>query len=142
MIREAVAGGVAVMQAAINDGGSFSDYVRSVLGSREQVQFWVLLGAGSIGMFANWLYKWMRDEIRGSLFDYLLHQYPKRTALAFATFASYAVATVLSPVLDGAGWGVVINMGFTTGFAIDALVNKSDRQAWTEEERKQQGTKP
>ena len=38
-------------------------------------------------------------------------------------------------MLDGAGWGVVINMGLTTGFAVDALINKADRQMWTEEER-------
>ena len=129
------------MQQVAAQDGSFGDYVRHALGSREFVQFWVLAGAGCFGIAANYAYKWLRDEIRGSLWQYLTLQHPKRTLLSFATFFGYACATILSPVLDGAGWGVVINMGLTTGFAIDALVNKADRQAWTEEERAKRAEK-
>ena len=102
----------------------------------------MLLGAGLAGASANYLYKWMRDEITGSLIVYVTEQYPKRTMLALATYFSYCVATVLSPVLDGAGWGVVLNMGFTTGFAIDALVNKAERKEWTPEERAAKAPEP
>lgn len=135
MISQALAGGIELAQATLNDRGTFTDYVRAILGSRELVQFGVLLGAGVAGGSANYLYKWLRDEITGSLWAYVTEQYPKRTLLAIATYVSYCVATVLSPVLDGAGWGVVINMGFTTGFAIDALVNKSERKEWSAAER-------
>lgn len=135
MIAEAFAGGVATMQAAINDQGSFTEYVRSILRSRELVQLGVLMFFGSLGMVANYTYKWLRDELSGSLWHYAVTSHPRRTALSIVTFAGYAVTTVLSPVLDGAGWGVVVNLGLTTGFAIDALVNKADRQAWTDEDR-------
>jgi len=142
MIASALAGGVELVQTAINDRGSFGEYVRAILHSRELVQFLVLLGAGLCGAAANYLYKWLRDEITGSLIEYVTKQYPKRTLLALATYFGYCVATVLSPVLDGAGWGVVLNMGFTTGFAIDALVNKSERKAWTDAERTTKLEKP
>ena len=135
MIAEAIAGGIEVAQAVLNDKGTFTDYVLAIMGSRELVQFGVLLGAGLAGGATNYLYKWVRDEITGSLWAYVTEQYPKRTLLALMTYVGYCVATVLSPVLDGAGWGVVINMGFTTGFAIDALVNKSERKEWSAQER-------
>lgn len=135
MIGEAIAGGIEAVQTAINDHGTFGEYLRAVLVSRPMAQFWVLVLFGTVGMAGNYLWKWLRDEITGSLWNYLTRQYPKRTALAYATFIGYAATTVLSPVLDGAGWGVVVNLGLTTGFAIDALVNKSDRQVWTAQER-------
>ena len=137
MISEAFAGTEAIAQhiAAINDKGSFTEFARGVLDSRELVQFFVLLGAGFCGATANYLYKWMRDEITGSLIDYVFKQYPKRTLLALATYFSYCVTITLSPMLDGSGWSAVINLGFTTGFAIDALVNKSGRKEWSAEER-------
>lgn len=135
MFGDALAGGIEAVQTAINDHGTFGEYLRAVLVSRPMAQFGVLVLFGTLGMAANYLWKWLRDEITGSLWAYLTKQYPKRTALAYATFIGYAVTTVLSPVLDGAGWGVVINLGLTTGFAIDALVNKSKAKVWTDEER-------
>lgn len=140
MISEAIAGSIELAQATLNDRGSFTEYMRAILASRELAQFGVLVLFGTLGMAGNYLWKWLRDEIAGSLWAYVVHQYPKRTALAFATILGYAATTVLSPVLDGAGWGVVVNMGLTTGFAIDALVNKSNRQPWTEEQRRDLAT--
>lgn len=135
MIREALAGAAAVVQKSIDDDGSFGDYVRAVYDSRAFIQFWVLCLFGFIGMTANYTYKWLSDEIKGSLWYYMVGSRPRRTLLALATFAGYALTTVISPVLDGAGWSVVVNLGLTTGFAVDALVNKADRQVWTDEER-------
>lgn len=140
MIAEALAGAAAVVQQTINDQGDFSDYVRAIFYSRDMVKFLVLLGFGCVGMIANYVYKWLRDEINGSLAHYLVGSHPRRTLLALATLCGYALTTVISPVLDGAGWGVVINMGLTTGFAIDALVNKADRQVWTDEQRAKRDT--
>lgn len=142
MISEAWAGAAQMAQQTINDQGTFGDYVRQVRDSRELVQLLVLLGAGTVGMLANYTYKWLRDEIRGSLWHYLVEAHPRRTMLSFVVFGGYALTTVISPVLDGAGWGVVINMGLTTGFAIDALVNKADRHVWTNEERTVRGPAP
>ena len=141
MIPEALAGGMQAIQQAVNDQGTFGEYVRGVISSKALVQFWVLMLFGFVGVLANYAYKWLRDEIMGSLWAYLARQHPKRTLLSFATFAGYALATVLSPALDGAGWGVVVNLGLTTGFAIDALINKADRQVWTDEQRAEREAK-
>jgi len=132
MIIEAIA----AVQEGIREQGSFGDYVRDILRSRDLVKFWVLLGSGFVGMLANYLFKWLRDEIAGSLWFYLASSHPKRTMLAVATLVGYAGATMVSPALDGAGWSVVINLGLTTGFAIDALINKAERKVWSDEQRK------
>jgi len=135
MITEVLAGGVQMVQQTIQDQGTFGEYIRAVLRSKALTQFGVLMLFGLIGIIANWLAKWMFDQIEGSLFDYLFRHYPKRTASAFAVFTAYALFTAVTS-LDGAGWSIVVNLGLTTGFAIDALVNKAKRAVWTEDERK------
>lgn len=142
MIAEAIAGGIQQAQQQLAEHGSIMQYLRSLWSSRELVQLLVLIVAGTLGMMANYTYKWLRDEIQGSLWFYIAGSYPRRTALAFITFCGYAITTVMSPMLDDAGWSVVINLGLTTGFAIDALINKADRQAWTDEDRARRAQKP
>jgi hypothetical protein len=108
--------------------------VKDVVHSARFVQFWVLLGFGILGMVSHYTYKWLTDEIKGCLYSYLFECYPKRTALAFFTLLGWAFVTALSTnVLD---WGLVINVGLSTGFAIDALINKAKRAVADTEETK------
>lgn len=132
---------VAAMQQALPEDGDFGTYVRAVLHSRAMVQLWVLLGSGMLGMAGNYLFKYLRDDIRGSLWNYLFRDHPKSTALAALVLAGWAVTAVTSGLVQTAGWTVVINLGLTTGFAIDALVNKANQAVWTDEERAEHAAK-
>lgn len=116
--------------------GTFVDYLRAMIGSTMAAQWMVLVIAGFLGVCANYAYKWLTEQIAGSLWTYLFTEYPRRTALAFATFLGWAVLAISTGLVhDAMPWGTLINLGLTTGFAIDALVNKTRRAQWSDEER-------
>jgi len=131
MIGEALA----AVQQSLPEQGDFTNYVQAVWRSRELVQMWVLLSSGVLGMAGNYLFKFLRDDIRGSLCNYLFRDHPKSTALAFFVLCGWALTATVGGLVQGAGWTAVINLGLTTGFAIDALVNKANQAVWTPEER-------
>lgn len=131
MIAEAMA----AVQQGLPEQGEFLAYVRAVFRSRELVKFGVLVGFGIFGMVCNYVYKWMRDEARGGLYDYMFGSYPRRTLLAIGAIVGWAAFMIGTPVTEGAGWSALINLGLTTGFAFDAILNKTDKVVWTEEER-------
>lgn len=123
--------------------GTFFEYVRAMLGSTMVAQWAVLAFAGVLGVCANYVYKYLTEQIGGSLWAYLFTEYPRRTALAFATYLGWAVFAISTGLVhDAMPWGTLINLGLTTGFAIDALVNKARRAQWTDEERAAKGAAP
>jgi hypothetical protein len=130
MISEAFAG----VQHVVQGHQPFGDFIRATINSVAFVQFWVLLTSSFLGVGANYLWKWANDQIKGSLWKYLFKDYPKRTILSFMAIAGWTVVA-MSQVDDNLAWGILINMGLTTGFAVDAMINKANRAAWTEEER-------
>lgn len=131
MIAEAMA----AIQQGLPEQGNLLDYLKAVLKSRELVKFGVLVFCGLLGMVGNYAYKWLRDETRGGLYDYMFGAYPRRTLLAVGAIIGWAAFMIGTPVTDGAGWSALINLGLTTGFAFDAILNKTDKVVWTEEER-------
>lgn len=131
MIAEAMA----AVQQGLPEQGNLLDYVRAVLKSRELIKFGVLVVCGLLGMIGNYGYKWLRDETRGGLYDYMFGSYPKRTLLALVAVISWATITIGTPIAEGMGWSALINLGITTGFAFDVVLNKSEKVVWTEEER-------
>lgn len=116
---------------ALNEKGTFKEYAKSFVGSPELSHFGVLLGFGSIGVCAHYFWKWITDQITGSLWKYLFVDHPKNTIASFCCIGVWAVWAV-DPLLT---WTQTINLALTTGFAIDVLVNKATRSAWTDEER-------
>lgn len=121
----------------INETGSFSDYVRTVLTSRRMAQLVVMVGFGLLGIAANWFWKWVTNQIEGSLWRYLVIDHPKRTLASLAAYVGwvFGVAFPSEMVTDLSAWTAVINLALTTGFAIDVVANKSTRAEWTPAER-------
>jgi hypothetical protein len=113
-------------------------YIQSLPSSME-MQILAGLGlSGTLGMLANWLTKWARNEV-GCLRDYIVST-PRRTVLSLLTFAGAALTTLGTGIFfagDGhfVGWLNVLWIGATTGFGIDAVVNKAEREQWTEAQR-------
>lgn len=123
--------------------GTFFEYARAMFNSTMVAQWAVLMVSGVLGVCANYVYKWLNDEIGGSLWKYLFTDYPKRTALAFSIYIGWTFTAIsFGIVADSMPWGAIINLGASTGFAIDALVNKARRAQWTDEERAAKGTTP
>lgn len=127
---------LAALAQVVGDKGTFFDYVRIMLVSKELSRWGVLMSAGVLGICANYFYKWVTEQISGSLWIYLFEEYPRRTLLAFTLYVSWTfVAITTGLVSEAMSWSVIINLGASTGFAVDALVNKARRSQWTEEER-------
>lgn len=116
--------------------GTFFEYARAMLGSTMAAQWAVLVAAGVLGVCGNYAFKWMNNEIGGSLWTYLFVDYPRRTMLSFAVYLGWTFTAITTGlVTDAMPWGAVIQSGLSVGFMIDALVNKAKRAQWTEEER-------
>lgn len=130
--------GFAYAQAGINESGTFAEYVRTALSSKRMVQLCVLAGFGLAGIAANWFWKWLTDQISGSLWHYLFLDHPKRTLASLAAYTGwvFGVAFPSEMVTDASTWTAVINLALTTGFAIDVVANKASRAEWTPEQRR------
>lgn len=137
------------------------DFVSKIPTSFEAQILYGLITAGLIGLMANWLLKWSKGEV-GSLRHYLFYSQYRRTILSVLTMLGTFLTAVTSGVFftDAAavsgemaacvkdlptpdktfvGWINVLWVGGTTGFGIDAAVNKGEREVWTEEQRATKG---
>jgi len=124
------------MAAIIVDKGTFWEYARVLVASKAVGQWAVLVAFGFFGICANYLYKWLTEQIGGSLWAYLFRDYPRRTMLAFTVYLGWAVMVISTGLIhDQSTWGAIINLGLSNGFMIDALVNKARRSQWTEDKR-------
>lgn len=105
--------------------------------------FYGLMLAGTLGMIANYIVRWARSEIRGSLYAYLFEQNPRGTVLSLCTYTGMALAAIASNAFhfgEGAafvGWGWTLWMGASNGFVIDNIANKGQRPVWSPEKRAQ-----
>lgn len=133
--EDMIAEAIAAVQQGLPEQGAFLDYVKAVFKSRELVKFIVLVTCGLIGMVCNYAYKWIRDEARGGLYSYMFGSYPRRTLLAIGAVMGWALFMIGTPITEGAGWSALINLGLTTGFAFDSILNKTDKVIWTDAER-------
>lgn len=121
--------GLTYAQAAtgINEQGSFADYLRTLLASRRPSQVAVLMFFGGVGIAANWGWKWMSNQIDGSLWHYLFLDHPRRSLASLSAYVGwiFAVAFPSDMVSDTSTWTAVINLALTTGFTIDVIANKA-----------------
>lgn len=130
MISEALAA------LAVPVKGTFFEYLRTMIASTMIAQWTVLVVAGVLGVCANYAYKWLTEQIAESLWKYLFTDFPRRTLLSFAVYAGWTVIAISTGLVsDSMPWGALINLGVTTGFSVDALVNKAQRSQWTDEQR-------
>lgn len=131
--------GTTVAQAKAASPESLWHFLSQLPGTVEAQQLYALLIFGVIGMFAHYFVKWIQGEISGNLLDYLFRQEPRRTVLSLVALIGSSFTLVVSPVLMPndvfIGWGAVLWMAVTTGYGIDSVANKGDRQIWTEQDR-------
>lgn len=127
--------GKSVQQVVAGGQPSLWDFLSQLPATIEAQQLYGLIISGLLGISANWVVKWARNEIEGNLFDYLLRDHPRNTVLSLASYVGFALATITAGALNGSGWFTVLWLGVTTGFSVDAISNKGKRSEWSEEQR-------
>lgn len=115
-------------------------FLAQLPGTIEAQQLYALIISGALGIAANYLLKWARQEIAGSLWQYLFKDNIRGTVLSIASFIGLAITSIAAGVFtaDGdtyVGWTTVMWFGLTNGFAVDAIANKGTRAPWTSEQR-------
>ncbi|TXH19807.1 MAG: hypothetical protein E6R03_00070 [Hyphomicrobiaceae bacterium] len=114
------------------------EFLLKLPASFEAQLFYGMMIAGTLGMGMNWLVKWLRNELP-CFVTYMFKSEAKRSVLSILTLAGTVLAAIATNVfvIDDrfVGWLNVLWTGATTGFAVDATMNKGSREAWTEEER-------
>lgn len=115
------------------------EFLAALPGSWDMQLFIGFMMAGLFGMVAHFLLKWARDEIKGSLPRYLCEN-PKRLTLSGLTLVSFAMTAVANNMFATdfgvfVGWKLVLYTGWSAGFSIDVLVNRTPRTPWSFEER-------
>lgn len=108
-------------------------------GSFEAQLFLGLMMAGTVGMFCHYALKWARGEIKGGLLCYFADNF-RSTVLSFFTYVGVAITAIGGGAfLDAGGvfigWKMVLWMGISNGFTIDAVVNRTTRAIWSRAER-------
>jgi uncharacterized membrane protein len=122
------------------DAVSLWDYLAALPASFEAQLFYALLLAGTLGMMANYVVKWLRDELQGSLFTYLFRTHVKGTLLSLTGSISLAITSIGTGIFTTdagifVGWSTVLWFGVTNGFAVDSIANKGQRPVWNDEQR-------
>jgi hypothetical protein len=84
----------------------------------------ILLGA-ALGIVANYMRLWARNDVQGSLWSYLRHQSPRATVSACVA-ALAGIAAVCASGAVPTGWSALA-AGFGVGFAADATCNRGAR---------------
>lgn len=117
---------------------SLWDFLERLPLSFQAQLFYGMFMAGSLGMGMNWLVKWLRDEVP-CFMTYMFRTNVKQSILAVLMLASTLLTAISTEVFfaDGkfVGWFNVLWTGAATGFAVDATINKGERQKWTPEAR-------
>lgn len=148
--------GQTVQQAHDTAGPSLLEFLSRLPVTQEAQILYGLCLFGLAGLVASWLVKWSKNEV-GSLRSYLFKENARRTFLSVFTLVGTFLSAVVSGVFftDAAaqlgeaaacakdlpvdkvfvGWINVLWVGATTGFGVDATINKGEREQWTEEQR-------
>lgn len=120
---------------------SLWQFLQALPKSREAELFWGLMIGGTIGMIGHYVLKWTRNEIVENLFVYLWIN-KRSTLYSFFSYVGVAIAAIGSNAFTVdvlvlgikkqvfVGWKVVLWMGVTNGFTIDAIVNRTKRAEW------------
>lgn len=85
----------------------------------------VFIAVGLVGMFAHWWKKWLRGELGANLWDYLVVEHPRYTALAVTVFVSGALGLWVSGQLASMDLGPLLLSAATAGYTCDSALNKS-----------------
>ncbi len=80
-----------------------------------------IAGSAIAGMLSNFLRRWLKGSIDGSLIGYLFTDNPKRTALAVFTLLGAVGTAVGMGQFDGITFKQIIMQAFLLGYASDTL---------------------
>ncbi len=113
---------------------SLWQFLSAVPGSFEAQVFYGFIIAGTVGVSASFIYKWLTRQIAGSLFRYLFVDDVRRTLLSFAVLIGQAITAItmgLFAIDDGTfvGWWNVLYIGALAGFTGDVIANKGKTPA-------------
>lgn len=131
---------LAQVTSSVTPTESLWHFIGQLPGTIEAQQMYALLISGALGISANYLLKWARQEIAGSLWQYLFKDNVRGTVLSLASFVGLAITSIAAGIFNGesggyVGWTTVMWFGLTNGFAVDAIANKGTRAPWTDEQR-------
>lgn len=119
---------------------SLLEYALAFWGSLEMQILLALFITGLLGQMASYTYKWLQDEIKGDLWQYLFKDNFKKTSLTFVGYMSSAVLAVMADIFMNdqqfAGWTNVLTWGWLNGLALDLAFNKGQTAVWSESKRK------
>jgi hypothetical protein len=126
---------------AVQQDSLFS-FLAALPKTQEAEIFYALMLSGFLGIFIHYLHKWLTGQIEGSLFDYLFRQHPRRTMLSFGSYIGWILSLVgtsmfTTPTGEFVGWGIVLIMGLTNGYAVDSISNRAGRAIWSDDERQE-----
>ena len=108
-------------------------FLRELPGTMEAQQFYGLLIAGTAGIAAHYLMKYLYGET-------VFRRRFKRVLASWLLFIGSCAVLVGADTFTGenggfTGWFSVMVQGFTAGLGIDALANKGGKEIWTDEMR-------
>ena len=108
-------------------------FLEQLPSSMEAQQFYGLLIAGTLGILAHYLMKYLYGET-------LFRKRFKKIIASWLMFVGSCAGLVAVGTFTGdqggfTGWFSVLVQGFTAGLGIDALANKGGQVAWTPEQR-------
>lgn len=131
--------GPTVAQAKLAAPESLWHFILSLPATIEGQIVFLAVASSMVGLFANYVVKWAKGEIAGSLWCYLFHSNVRRTVLSFCSSVGAAIGLVSVGAFEPAGvfigWKMTAFIGAQTGYFLDSAVNKGERKEWTPSER-------
>ena len=99
------------------------NFVDDLGGSDAFVRLAIFFFLGLIGMTGHYVKMWLRDEIKGSLIKYMLHDKPKNTLAALIALIGANSTAFLLGQLDTLTVAQLILTGFMVGYTCDSALN-------------------
>lgn len=139
MDPQAVANAPTIAQAKL-EAPNLLDFLLAVPFTQTSQILYALLLGGALGMIAHYVRGRAAGNIAGSPADYFFRDNIWRSvgammAVVAELFGEAGLGLFVTEAGSFVGWGVVIMSGAKTGYIGDSLINKGQRQEWTEKKR-------
>ncbi len=104
---------------------SFFSWLIGLWSSYQLEQLIVYIIVGILGIVAHYIKQYLTENVKGSIYKYMVKDSPKRSLAMILTFIGSAIGYVLSGATDGMTWASLIGLAFTTGYSLDSSINRS-----------------
>ena len=85
--------------------------------------FLLFFGIGIVGMISHWAKRWLRQQTKANLYEYLFVNNPKYTASAFLAYVGAILVLVFGGHTDFESTQA-LGLAYATGYGIDSALNK------------------